>query len=443
MGRKAKTESSPLADEAVSEPLFYRVVGQKAICASIRRAIENARIAHAYLFSGSGGVGKGAVSLDFAAALLCDKFDSNPEQAPCRTCAQCRLSYRLQHPDLHIIAPVPGKAAIRRMEEVRKALASESEEEKSDSVTTQAEETKEDIPITELVDKRLLEAIEEKAQEPYLPILLHFPDLLLRTVSILIEQIRILIRQAYRKPFQARRKVFILFHADRMNLNTQNAFLKVLEDPPPDTHFLLASEGEGALLPTIQSRCQRIAFPPILEADIEEALAARFPELKENAAAISRLAGGSFWQASELAKADWGELQTLAVGYLANCSRLDALALENFYERLLSEEPSGRRVILGILLLFISDIALLKAARQSGQDVTRLLAMPNLREKGGELRSEKLVRNFPEAQPERAAQAIHSAVDYIERGYTPHSVLTALSFRLHHALGPKKAKKAA
>ncbi len=435
MGRKAKAESSELANRSVEEPLFYQVVGQKAACFYLRRAIENQRVAHAYLFTGQAGIGKSAIALDFAAALLCEKFDSDSGHAPCRTCVQCQLTARLQHPDLHIVAPIPGKAAVRRMEEARKASGSENAEEKPVSATTQAEDYAE-VPITEIVDKKLLEAIAEKAQDPYVPVLLHFPVLLLRSLSILIEQIRILIKQTYRMPFQARRKVFILFHADRMNINTQNAFLKVLEEPPPHTHFLLACEGEGTLLPTIRSRCQPITLPPLLETDIEEALQKRKPELGESVPLIARLAGGNFWQAMELARIDWKALQALAVGYLAECARLDPSELEKFYEKLLSEEFGGYRIALGTLQLFIDDVAILKAERQIGKDMHLILSHQGCRD-----RAEKLLNIFQAADPERALQALQTACDSLERGYTPNSVLTALSFRLHHALGPKQDTK--
>ncbi|MFH1011203.1 MAG: hypothetical protein V1784_08215 [bacterium] len=425
-----------MADEAVGEPLFHRVVGQKVVCSYLQRAIENARIAHAYLFTGPSGVGKDAVALDFAAALLCEKFDTDSKQAPCRICAQCRLTARLQHPDLHIIVPLPGKTGARRAaEDERKQSLSDSLDEKPTGAMAQAPR-EEEGGIPDVVQRKLMAAIEEKAKEPYTPILLP------RALSILIEEIRDwVIDKAYLMPYQARRKVFIITQADRMNLNAQNAFLKVLEEPPSDTHLFLTCEHEGGLLETIRSRCQRIVFPPISETDIEQALCARYPELKENAAPISRLAGGSFWQALELSKMkDWDKLGSMAVDYFMHCALLDPLKLQEFYTKLLSDEFGGRRILLGILLLFVSDVALLKAARKGSQNTTPPLALPGLR-KDGELRAEKLVKNFPRLQPEQAAQAIQAALDYLERGYTPHSVLTALSFQLHHALGPQQAAK--
>lgn len=409
MGRKTKAQSTSVAGSPAVGPLFSRVVGQRVVCSYIRRAIENRRIAHAYLFTGPAGVGKDAVALDFATALLCEKFDGSPQQAPCHTCVQCRLATRLGHPDLHILAPLPGKAS-------RARLADEAEE-----GTT-----------GEIVDEKLLAALARKAADPYIPILLP------RARDILIGQIRVLTNQASRMPFQAQRKVFVILHADRMNVNAQNAFLKVLEEPPADTHLLLTSEREGILLETIRSRCQHLIFQPLSETDIEEALRARHPELEEAAALISRLAGGSLRQALELSKMDWKALQTLAVDYLAGCARLDPLELEDCHEKLLSDDFGGPSVSLSTLQLFLRDVALLKAAQQARQDPEPLLVLH-----GFWKRAERLLDVFPKADPERAVRAVQTARDNLERGYTPSNVLTALSFRLYHALGPRQDSRRA
>jgi len=78
--------------------------------------------------------------------------------------------------------------------------------------------------------------------------------------SIGIDRIRAAIRQANMKPYEARKKVFIINEAHSMNRASSNAFLKTLEEPPLDTTFILISRSEELLLPTIVSRCQVIKF---------------------------------------------------------------------------------------------------------------------------------------------------------------------------------------
>ena len=67
----------------------------------------------------------------------------------------------------------------------------------------------------------------------------------------------------------APRKVVLLLHADRLNANAANALLKTLEEPPKNTHIILATESWGKLLPTLRSRCQRIVMRPNLQAALE------------------------------------------------------------------------------------------------------------------------------------------------------------------------------
>lgn len=75
-----------------------------------------------------------------------------------------------------------------------------------------------------------------------------------------VENIRALIEEAVFPPFEAPCKVFILYDAERMLPASSNALLKTLEEPQPNTYFLLLTSNEGAILPTILSRCRKVAF---------------------------------------------------------------------------------------------------------------------------------------------------------------------------------------
>ena len=86
------------------------------------------------------------------------------------------------------------------------------------------------------------------------------PDGTAKTPVIKVEQIRQIAATAYLLPSEASRKVYILRQADRMNFNAQNAFLKLLEEPPQSAAFILAAGNPGALLPTVRSRCEAEAY---------------------------------------------------------------------------------------------------------------------------------------------------------------------------------------
>ena len=86
--------------------------------------------------------------------------------------------------------------------------------------------------------------------------------------DILVEQVRGLRTDAYIRPNEAKRKVYIIDPASALNPSAQNALLKVLEDGPPYAAFLLLSETAGQLLPTVRSRCEQIALVPAVDEEL-------------------------------------------------------------------------------------------------------------------------------------------------------------------------------
>lgn len=91
----------------------------------------------------------------------------------------------------------------------------------------------------------------------------------LKTKSIKIEETRNIIQGAGFKTFEGKKKVFILLGPERLTLEAANAFLKILEEPPADTHFILAVENKSRLLDTIQSRCFEIRLKPAVKEEGE------------------------------------------------------------------------------------------------------------------------------------------------------------------------------
>lgn len=109
------------------------------------------------------------------------------------------------------------------------------------------------------------------------------------------------IPEASRSPFEGRRKVFIIEEADLMNDSAQNAILKTLEEPQPDTVFILISSNEEEVLKTIYSRCRIVRLDPVPEARIVELLEDDGASL-ETAVLAARLASGDFDRACQLAE---------------------------------------------------------------------------------------------------------------------------------------------
>ena len=96
--------------------------------------------------------------------------------------------------------------------------------------------------------------------------------------DISVAQVRALRADAYVRPNQAGRKVYILENAQTMNASAQNAMLKLLEEGPPYAAFLLLTDNAAALLQTVRSRCETLALSPVTEAEAEDWLARRYPD---------------------------------------------------------------------------------------------------------------------------------------------------------------------
>jgi len=103
-----------------------------------------------------------------------------------------------------------------------------------------------------------------------------------------VDQVRALRSDAYIRPNEGERKVYILEGADRMNASAQNAMLKLLEEGPAYAAFLLLSENAGGILETVRSRCEELDLVPVPPAEAERWLSAHFPD--QDPAAVRRAA---------------------------------------------------------------------------------------------------------------------------------------------------------
>jgi DNA polymerase-3 subunit delta' len=173
------------------------------------------RLAHAYLMAGHAGLGKLDFSLALARALLCQE----PTPHSCGHCQSCRLFDAGNHPDLHIL---------------------QSERQTLDRDDLSARYAVRHLPAD----------TGRKGRKP--------------STVIGIDQVRDCLPDIQSRPHIAARRVIVINAADDLYINAANSLLKVLEEPPPDTHFLLISHEPARLLPTIRSRCLRVNFrqPP-------------------------------------------------------------------------------------------------------------------------------------------------------------------------------------
>jgi len=275
---------------------FATVVGHNQPIDILRRAVAEGRVATAYLFVGPPNVGKTLVATEFARAVNCERLpaEATPEQVEaCGECHNCVRIGQENHPDLHVLRPA---VAI----DVRQPTAEDLLEDREALDQEAADE-----------DERDAARVRTAKQKVYLEL----PDALIQT-----ERVHDTIRYAYAKPALGRRKVVIVVSTDTMNDEAANRLLKTLEEPPPDTTFVLTTARPDHLLPTIVSRCQVVRFHAMAHAALRAALGERFPDADPAMLdAATAMAGGRYGRARRLIDAP--ELVELRAGLLDLAAR--------------------------------------------------------------------------------------------------------------------------
>lgn len=245
---------------------LHPVYGHDEVRERLAAAMAAGTLPGALLLVGPRGVGKQRLGLWLAQALVCEKGPG----VPCGECQACRMTLNLSHPDVHWFFPVlrPKSDDTRQVEEVEETLAA---------------------------------ALAARREHPvYGP-----PD---RMAALFLPLVRLLHRKAQMRPAMAKRKVFIVADAERLvpQLSSQeaaNAMLKVLEEPPPDTYFVLTTCEPASLLPTIKSRLVQLRVGRLKVADVARFLSEvpKPPIAGGEARRRAEIAAGSIGAALELA----------------------------------------------------------------------------------------------------------------------------------------------
>ena len=152
--------------------------------------------------------------------------------------------------------------------------------------------------------------------------------------EIAVDDVRGLGAFMHMTPAMGKWRVAIVDSADEMNRNSANAVLKILEEPPPNAVLLIVAHAPGRLLPTIRSRCRRLALQPLAEETVVRLVGDYAPNTTpEERLALARLAEGSIGRALELAGAGSLELYREMIEVLATLPELDMPRLHTFAER--------------------------------------------------------------------------------------------------------------
>lgn len=255
---------------------FDKVIGQEEAEARLQQLVDEQRIPHALMFTGPRGCGKMALALAFASFLLGERWNGKSllANASAITNAEAMLA-QWQHPDLHFSYPViKSKGA------------------GSDSKITSEDFAKE--------WRQML------GGGPYFTLeqWMRYMNAENQQASIFEAESDRLMRKLNLKSSLGGNKVSLIWLPERMNLTSANKLLKLLEEPPLKTFFLLVSEHPELLLETIRSRVQVFAVTRIDDESVSEALTERQGIAPQDARRIARIANGDWMKALEEIDAD-------------------------------------------------------------------------------------------------------------------------------------------
>lgn len=244
---------------------FKDITGHKDIITSLRNLTDSGKIPHAFLFTGTSGIGKHRTARAFAQYIHCK---NHVDGDSCGVCPSCLQHQKHNNPDLHFIYPIVK----REKEGIR-------------------------------VSKDIIDIWREMLDEySYLPPE-KWNDLIKAGNSqpaIYVNESEDILAKASLSAYQEKYKIFIIWLPEKLRQEAANKLLKVIEEPFEDTIFILVSNNDNKILPTIQSRTQRFNFKPLSSSDIKEFLVAKGVET-ELAEEASHIAEGSLQKADEIA----------------------------------------------------------------------------------------------------------------------------------------------
>jgi DNA polymerase-3 subunit delta' len=239
-----------------------------------------------------------------------------------------------------------------------------------------------------------------------------------------------LLRPTQFRPVEGAYKVFLITDAELMNQRAANAFLKVLEEPPAQTVFVLTTSRPEQLLPTIASRCQRLRFDPLVPEAIEAALTDREAIDEGAASMLARMADGSYSRAVELHNnRDLMTSRTLVLKYLRAAYTLDVGALSNHVSELAGQGRERVKSVLRLLLRWIRDLML-------HQHLEEDAPLVNVDQREAIAR---FCANLPDANLEAMVEVTEEAVHLAERNVRLQLVLMALAHALASAMRGESA----
>jgi len=282
--------------------LFREIIGQQELKQRLIQSVNENRIAHAQLFLGPEGCGNLALAIAYAQYINCQ---ARSGEDACGVCPSCNKYQKLIHPDLHFVFPVATTKSI----------------------------TKEPVSDDFIVQWR-----EITLQSPYFSLLQWYEYIEVENKQGVISknESQQILRKLSLKTYEAEYKIMIIWMPERMNTIAANKLLKMIEEPPDKTLFLLVAEHTGLMLSTILSRAQLIKVQKIKNEDLIDHLKGKFTYTEQQLIDAVRLADGNYIKAIRVLQDDEENIFNFDrfVSLMRLCWAKDVLGLVKWCETL-------------------------------------------------------------------------------------------------------------
>lgn len=377
---------------------FSAVIGQSTIKQQLAQLVTQNRVSHAWLFLGKDGYGGLPLALAFAQYLVCTQRGSNATALSntdaCGICSACIKAQQLTHPDIHYTYPVisskTGEKPISK--DYIQAWRSFIKQKPYGSVynwlqTIGAENKQGNITAKEC-------------------------DEIAHTMNL--------------KSFESTYKILLLWMPEYLG-NEGNKLLKLIEEPPNNTIFILIAENESLILPTILSRTQLIKIPPIDSAEIKQQLLTKYNISEIQAQQIASIANGSFNEALHILQHTDEDWQMLIRNWLNAILKGGPVAQVKWIEEV---SKLGRENQKQLLLYFIH---LLEQSIRLQLIGTKNIVLTNIEHDF----AQRINKITGVTQQQYLAEELNKAIYYVERNANAKIIFHALTIRLYHNIQNK------
>lgn len=381
--------------------LFSDVLGQTHIKNHLTTSVDAGRIAHAQLFVGPEGSGTLPMALAYAQYILCS--NSNGENIGGNE--SCNIKFKnFSHPDLHFAFPVTTSDKVKS-----KPVSSFYLEEWRQLLDQQ--------PYGNLFDWYKLLGVDNKQGQ------------------IGVDEAQEIVKSLTLKSYEGGYKVMLIWMAEKMNTAAANKLLKLIEEPPKKTIFILIAEDEEQIINTIRSRCQVLHFPPLAEDVISDALVENYQIEKTVAGRIAHQANGNYNKACDLIYQDSEDIQFekwfvfwVRSAFKAKGNKKAIHDLISWSEEIAKTGRETQKKFLDFCLNYFRQALLLNYGTND---------LVYLESRSENFQLEKFAPFVHDANIMEISDEIQDAIYHIERNGSSKIILTDLSIKLTRLLHKK------